>query len=269
MTGTAPEVRDRDRDDELAGKVAVLTGAASGIGQALAVAYARAGATTLLGYLLDDVHDVEETVTRVEAAGGTCAPVAVDVRDSDEVDKFMGEALRWYGRLDIAVAGAGILRRSPVTELTDERWEDMLSVDLTGVLRTLRAAASRMQGAGAMVAISSIAGGVYGWEDHAHYAAAKAGVLGLVRSLAVELAPRGIRVNSVIPGLIESPQSLDPVNSLGPEGLHAAGRIIPAGRVGNADEVARCIRFLTGYDSSYVTGQQLVVDGGLTVRWPS
>jgi 3-oxoacyl-[acyl-carrier protein] reductase len=119
-----------------------------------------------------------------------------------------------------------------------------------------------------MIAISSIAGGVYGWEHHAHYAAAKSGVLGLVRSLAVELSPRQIRVNTIIPGLIETPQSLDPVNSLGPDGLKAAGGYIPMGRVGRADEVARVARFLSGDDSSYITGQELVVDGGLTVRWP-
>src|SRR5690606_1219536 len=129
--------------------------------------------------------------------------------------------------------------------------------------------APHMTEGGSMVAVSSIAGGVYGWEEHAHYAAAKAGVLGLTRSLAVELAPRGIRVNSVIPGLIESPQSLDAKNSLGKEGLEAAGSIIPWGRVGTADECARAIRFLTSDDAAYVTGQQLIVDGGLTVRWPS
>ena len=119
------------------------------------------------------------------------------------------------------------------------------------------------------MATSSISGGVYGWDDHAHYAAAKAGVLGLCRSLAVELAGRGIRVNAVIPGLVESPQSLDPVNSLGPDGLAAASRVIPAGRPGTVDEAARAIRFLTSDDAAYVTGAQLVVDGGLTVGWPA
>ena len=99
--------------------------------------------------------------------------------------------------------------------MTDERWHDMLDVDLTGVMRTLRAGSAKMTDGGAMVAVSSIAGGVYGWEEHAHYAAAKAGVLGLIRSVAAELGPRGIRANAVIPGLIETPQSLDPVNSLG------------------------------------------------------
>jgi len=142
----------------------------------------------------------------------------------------------------------------------------MLSVDLTGVMRTIRSCAPHLTSGGAVVAVSSIAGGVYGWEDHAHYATAKAGVLGLCRSLAVELAPRGVRVNAVIPGLIETPQSSDPVNSLGPEGLERAGNDIPFGRVGRPEEVADVIRFLTSSASRYVTGQQIVVDGGLTVK---
>ncbi|WP_234426331.1 SDR family NAD(P)-dependent oxidoreductase [Streptomyces kebangsaanensis] len=204
-----------------------------------------------------------------EKGNGQAVAVDVDVRDPDRTDALAQAAVDHYGRLDIAVAAAGILRRAPLTELSDQAWQDMLSVDLTGVLRTFRSAARVMTGPGAMVAVSSIAGGVYGWEDHAHYAAAKSGVLGLCRSLAVELAPRHIRVNCVIPGLVESPQSLDPVNSLGPQGLADAGRLIPAGRVGTADEAARAIRFLAGDAAAYITGQQLVVDGGLTVRWPS
>lgn len=120
-----------------------------------------------------------------------------------------------------------------------------------------------------MVAVSSIAGGVYGWEQHAHYAAAKAGVPGLCRAVAMELAPRGIRCNAVIPGLIETPQSLDPVNSLGPAGLAQAARGIPLGRVGQAREIAALIRFLTSDEASYITGQSIIADGGLTVRWPS
>jgi 3-oxoacyl-[acyl-carrier protein] reductase len=257
------------RDDGLEGKVALVTGGGSGIGRALAVAYARAGAASVVGYFPGDPHDAGETVAAVEAAGGRCTAVAVDVRDPARVDALAAAAVDSYGRLDIVVAAAGVLRRAPLAELTDESWDDMLSVDLTGVLRTFRSSAAVMSGPGAMVAVSSIAGGVYGWDDHAHYAAAKSGVLGLCRSLAVELAPRRIRVNAVIPGLIESPQSLDPVNSLGPEGLEAAGAAIPWGRVGTVDEAARAIRFLTGDDAAYVTGQQLVVDGGLTVRWPS
>ncbi|MBW4716404.1 SDR family NAD(P)-dependent oxidoreductase [Saccharothrix obliqua] len=256
------------RDDGLPGKVAVISGGVSGIGLALAQSYARAGVATVLGYYPGDPHDPEEAVRAVRAQGGRVLAVPADVRDRAAVEEFAETAVREFGRLDIAVANAGILRQAELADLSDEDWHAMLDVDLTGVLRVLRAAHARMTSGGAMVAVSSIAGGVYGWDGHAHYAAAKAGVLGLVRSLGVELAPRGIRVNAVIPGLIETPQSLDAENSLGPEGLRAAGAGIPAGRVGRADEVARAIRFLTSDDAAYITGQQLIVDGGLTVRFP-
>ena len=156
-----------------------------------------------------------------------------------------------------------------VTEMSDAQWLEVINIDLGGVMRTFRASARHMAAGGAMVAVSSIAGGVYGWEQHAHYAAAKAGVPGLCRAVAMELAPRGIRCNAVIPGLIETPQSLDPVNSLGPEGLAQAARGIPLGRVGQAREIAALIRFLTSEEASYITGQSIIADGGLTVRWPS
>jgi 3-oxoacyl-[acyl-carrier protein] reductase len=258
-----------NRDDGLEGKVAVISGGASGIGRALAVAYARAGAASVVGYYPGDPHDVTETVRAVEQAGGRCEAVEVDVRSFEQTERLAQAALDAFGRLDFSVAAAGILRRQSIGEMSDAAWDDMMAVDLSGVMRLFRSCAARMHSGGAMVATSSIAGGVYGWEDHSHYAAAKAGVLGLCRSLAVELAPRGIRVNAVIPGLIESPQSLDEVNSLGPEGLREAGKVIPAGRVGTVDETARVIRFLTSDDAAYVTGQSIVVDGGLTVRWPS
>ena len=257
------------RDDGLEGKVALISGGASGIGRALAVAYARAGADSVVGVFPGDPHDPAQVVAEVEQAGARCEVVEVDVRDAAQVDAFARAAVDRLGRLDVCVAGAGILRRAALADLTDQAWDDMLQVDLTGVLRVLRSGAAAMAGPGAMVAVSSIAGGVYGWEEHAHYAAAKAGVLGLCRSLAVELAPRGIRVNAVIPGLIRTPQSLDAVNSLGEQGLQDAGGIIPLGRVGTDDEAARVIRFLSSDDAAYVTGQQYVVDGGLTVRWPS
>ncbi|MFZ5870256.1 MAG: SDR family NAD(P)-dependent oxidoreductase [Actinomycetota bacterium] len=247
-------------------RVAVITGAASGIGRALAVGYAAEGVDVVIGSYPGDPHDPYETLSQVEAAGGKGIVVDVDVRSSQQVDELARQALSTFGAIDHVVANAGVLRRAPLGELSDEAWDDMLSVDLTGVMRTFRSCAALMDGAGAMVAVSSIAGGVYGWEDHAHYAAAKAGVLGLCRSLAVELAPRGIRVNAVIPGLIETPQSSDPVNSLGPEGLRRAGADIPHGRVGQPEEVADVIRFLTSDQARYVTGQQLVVDGGLTIK---
>ncbi|MDX9680532.1 SDR family NAD(P)-dependent oxidoreductase [Pseudomonas protegens] len=249
-------------------KVAVITGAASGIGQALAVAYARAGVSVVGGYFPADPHDPQATRDLVAEAGGHCLMLPLDVTDSASVDALAEQAVAHFGRLDYAVANAGLLRRAPLLDMTDAAWNAMLDVDLTGVMRTFRAAVKHMGEGGALVAISSIAGGVYGWQEHAHYAAAKAGVPGLCRSLAVELAARGIRCNAVIPGLIETPQSLDSQNSLGPEGLAKAARAIPLGRVGRADEVASLVRFLTSEESSYLTGQSIVIDGGLTVRWP-
>lgn len=249
-------------------KVALITGAASGIGQALAVAYARNGVAVVGGYYPADPHDPQTTVSLVEQAGGECLMLALDVGDTASVDALAEQAVQHFGRLDYAVANAGLLRRAPLLEMTDALWNEMLNVDLTGVMRTFRAATRYMGEGGALVAISSIAGGVYGWQEHSHYAAAKAGVPGLCRSLAVELASQGIRCNAVIPGLIETPQSLDAKNSLGPEGLAKAARAIPLGRVGRADEVASLVQFLTSEASSYLTGQSIVIDGGLTVRWP-
>lgn len=251
------------------GRVALVTGAASGIGQALAVAYAQAGVAVVGSYFPKDPHDPDQTRELVERAGGQCVMEAVDVGDSEQVEHLARLAVHRFGRLDFAVANAGLLRQAALADMSDAQWMEVINIDLSGVMRTFRASARHMAAGGAMVAVSSIAGGVYGWEQHSHYAAAKAGVLGLCRAVAMELAPRGIRCNAVIPGLIETPQSLDAVNSLGPAGLAQAAKGIPLGRVGRASEIATLIRFLTSDEASYITGQSIIADGGLTVRWPS
>ncbi|MDF3308143.1 SDR family NAD(P)-dependent oxidoreductase [Rhodococcus sp. T2V] len=250
--------------NELQDKVAIVTGAASGIGRATAVALAEAGTKSVIGTYAGDPHDPEQTLKAVHQVGGTAVIAEVDVRSTDSVEAFAETALSQWGRLDYGVANAGVLRRHALSELTDEAWDGTVDVDLTGVMRTLRAAAKRVEGPGSLVSVSSFIGPIYGWAEYAHYSAAKAGVLGLSRAVAVELAPRGVRSNAIIPGIIETPQSSDPVNSLGPDGLTEAGKEIPFGRVGTASEVASVIRFLLSDQSRYITGQALVVDGGLT-----
>lgn len=247
------------------GPVAMVTGAASGIGAATAVCFAERGIRVGIGTYPGDPHDPDTTLSDVRAAGGIGLIVEVDVRSTDSVDAFADTLVSTWGRLDIAVANAGILREAAFDALTDEQWHDLLDVDLHGVMRTARAGLRHMGEGGSVTVISSIAGGVYGWQAHAHYATAKAGVLGLVRSLAVEYGPRGIRANAIIPGLIRTPQSTDAVNSLGPEGLERAGGYIPWGRVGEPREVAEVIAFLSSPQASYVSGQAIVVDGALTV----
>jgi 3-oxoacyl-[acyl-carrier protein] reductase len=246
---------------------AVVTGAASGIGRATCVHLAKRGLPIVIATFPRDPHDPHETLHAVEVAGGTALIVEVDVRKSAEVDDLMSRASDQFGSIEVVVANAGILRDSPLSEMTDERWDDMLQVDLTGVMRTLRSAHPHMSPESSMIAVSSIAGAVYGWPDHAHYATAKAGLIGLVRSLAIELSPK-VTVNAVVPGIIETPQSLDPVNSLGPEGLKAIAAAIPAQRVGSPDDIAALIDFLASPSARYITGQAITVDGGFTVRLP-
>lgn len=245
--------------------VAMITGAASGIGAATAVCLAERGIRVGIGTFPGDPHDPETTLRDVRDGGGEGLIVEVDVRSSESVDGFAERLVSTWQRLDIAVANAGILRAATFDTLTDEQWHDLLDVDLHGVMRTARAGLRHMGEGGSVTAISSISGGVYGWQEHAHYATAKAGVLGLVRSIAVEYGPRGIRANAIIPGLIRTPQSTDAVNSLGPEGLDRAGGFIPWGRVGEPREVAEVIAFLSSPQASYVSGQAIVVDGALTV----
>jgi 3-oxoacyl-[acyl-carrier protein] reductase len=172
--------------------------------------------------------------------------------------------LRRFGRLDVVVANAAIARIKAAALLTDEDWQDTLDVDLTGVWRTFRAAIPYMTAAGygRLLATTSTAGTFEAWEAHAHYSAAKAGITGLVRTLAAELGPDGITVNAIAPGIIETPQTLDAVNSLGPAGVAATALHLPVRRVGQPDDIANAFLFLGSDRSSFITGQVLVVDGG-------
>jgi 3-oxoacyl-[acyl-carrier protein] reductase len=248
---------------DLTGRVAVITGAASGIGAATARVFAQAGADVGLAWYAGDPHDVEPVSEAVEAAGRRAVVAEVDVRDAGQVDALVERCVSELGRVDIAVANAGIARTVPFEELDDDAWYATLDVDLTGVWRVFRAALPHMReaGYGRLIATSSVAGTVSAWPEHPQYAAAKAGIVGLVQNLAVDYGPDGITANAVAPGVIETPQSLDPVNSLGPEGVAAVAPKVPVRRVGVPEDIAYLYCFLASSEASYVTGQLIVADG--------
>ena len=247
-----------------AGKTAVISGGSSGIGLATAELLAARGAAVVIGHFRGDPHDPAPSIERIQARGGTAVAHELDVSDDTSTARFVNFAHESFGQVDFAVGSAGILRKASLSELDEPEWRRVLDVDLGGIYRLFRYASERMPSGGALVSVSSISGGVYGWADHAHYCAAKAGILGLTRACAIELASRGIRANTVIPGVVESPQSLDEANSLGPAGLRRAARNIPLGRVGQPEEIAKVIAFALSSEASYLTAQELVVDGGLT-----
>ena len=248
---------------DLTGRVALVTGAASGIGAATARVFAEAGADLALAWYPPDGHDIAPVVAAVEAAGRRAVVAEVDVTRTVDVDALVHRAVDELGGLHVVVANAGIARKVELADLDDAAWDLVLDVDLNGAWRCFRAALPHMQraGFGRLIATSSVAGTVSAWPQHSHYAAAKAGMVGLVRSLAVEFGPDGITANAVAPGVIRTPQALDPVNSLGPDGVDAAAAKIPAGRVGTPEDIAYVYQFLASEQASYVNGQLLVVDG--------
>ena len=255
---------------ELEDRSAVITGAASGIGAATARVFAEAGADVALAWLEDDPHDVEPVHAAVESAGRRAIVMDVDVRDAGAVERLVNACVDSFGKVDIAVANAGIAPKVSLEDLDDRSWNTTLDTNLTGAWRLFRAALPHMcrAGFGRLLATSSEVGTVTAWADHAHYAAAKAGLVGLIQNLAVEYGPFGITANAVAPGTVESPQSLDPVNSLGAEGIARVVPYIPARRIGTPDDVAGLYRYLASDESGYVNGQTIVLDGGLSLTSP-
>jgi meso-butanediol dehydrogenase/(S,S)-butanediol dehydrogenase/diacetyl reductase len=240
-----------------AARVAIVTGAASGIGAATAAAFAREGAH-VVGF---DV-DRERGAAMAAATGGTF--VAVDVADDAALERAIADAARAHGRLDVLVGCAFQTAVGPVERLGLAEWRRTLDVTLTAVFGGLRAAVPLMRrsGGGAVVNVASISG-LAGDRGLAAYNAAKAGVVNLTRTAALELASAGIRVNAVCPGLIDTPALQRAFGRL-PERAAAARAAIPLGRFGTADEVAAAIVFLAAPEAAYITGTTLVVDGGLT-----
>jgi 3-oxoacyl-[acyl-carrier protein] reductase len=249
---------------DLTNRVALVTGAASGIGAATAIALAEAGADVALGWYPPDGHDVEPVRIRVADTGRKVLTHELDVTSSASVDACVANTAEKLGRVDIVIANAGIARTVPTLELTDDAWNLVMEVDLTGVWRCFRAALPFMVKAhyGRLLVTSSVAGTVQAWPEHVHYSAAKAGVVGMVRTLAVEFGGKGITANAVAPGTVASPQSLDPVNSMGPEGVAGAARNNPTGRGGTPEDVAALYVYLASEEAGFMNGQLLVLNGG-------
>ena len=249
---------------DLSGRTALISGAASGIGAATARAFAGAGADIVLGWFPGDPHDVKPVRDAVIATGRRALVCELDVTSTASVNAFAHSAMSAFGRIDIVVANAGIARTVPALELTDEAWNRVVDLNLTGAWRCFRAALPHMMqaGYGRLLATSSVAGTRQSWTEHVHYTASKAGIAGMVSTLAIEVGKQGITVNAVAPGVIESPQSLDPVNSIGVEGVAAAGRANPVGRVGKPEDVASLYLFLAGERAGFINGQLITIDGG-------
>jgi len=246
-------------------RTVLITGSGIGIGRATALAFARLGDHVVVTDVLE--KEGNAVVAEIKAAGGSAEFHRFDVRDAASADKLLAEVISKRGNLDVLIANAGIAHKVPLDALTDEKWDHTFDIDLKGMWHAIRPALGAMKAKkrGAIVCVSSIMGVAYGWDQHVHYSAAKSGVVGLVRGLAVELARDGIRANGIAPGYIRTAQLLSKEHSLGPEAAEAAGAFIPMGRIGEPDEIADVIVFLASHGARYMTGQTVVVDGGLLV----
>jgi 3-oxoacyl-[acyl-carrier protein] reductase len=246
---------------ELSPRVALVTGASRGIGRAVAVAVARDGLKVYLNYATNE-EAAREALGAVEAAGGTGALLPFDVADGAAVDAAIARIVEESGRLDVVVNNAGVAIDALLPRLREEDWERLLAVNLTGALHVCRAASRHLLKAkegGRIVNITSVVGEA-GNPGQAGYAATKAGLIGLTRSLARELAPRGVTVNAVAPGYIETDMT---AAHLAGDGRKALLARIPLGRIGRPEDVADAVRFLVSPDAGYVTGQVVRVNGGM------
>ena len=243
----------------------LITGAGIGIGRATAHAFAALGDHVVVTDILE--AEGEAVATAIRSSGGSAEFMALDVRSPERAEAVVAAVEASRGSIDVIVANAGIAHKVPLEALDDTKWDHTFDIDLKGMFRVIRPALPAMkgEGAGAIVCTSSIMGVAYGWDEHVHYSAAKSGAVGLIRGLAVELARSGIRVNGVAPGYIRTAQLLSEEHSLGPAGAAAAGSFIPMGRIGEPDEIADVIVFLASNAARYMTGQVVVVDGGLLV----
>lgn len=242
-------------------KTALVTGASRGIGRAIALALASKGFAVALNYA--GSHDAAEAVKKeIEDAGGKAFTVQGDVSKSEDVDRIFKTVKDEFGGLDVLVNNAGINRDALLIRMKESNWDDVIATDLKSDFLTTKAAAAMMmrKRKGSIINISSVVG-IMGNISQANYAAAKAGVIGLTKACAKEMAARNIRVNAVAPGFIETAMT-DGIPEKIREGMIAS---IPMGRMGQPEDIARAVCFLASDDASYITGQVLVVDGGLVM----
>jgi len=250
---------------ELDGKVALVTGAASGIGRQSALAFARAGAKVVVSDVTVDAG--EETVKMIKDAGGEAFFVKADVSKSADVKALIAKAVEKYGKLDCAHNNAGIEGDPvPCVECTEENWDRTIAINLTGVFLCCKAELAQMlkQGGGCIVNTASVAG-LVGFAGIPAYTASKHGVNGLTKEIALDYATQNIRVNSVCPGIIHTPM-IDRFTGGDPEALKAMTATEPVGRLGKPEEIADAVVWLCTDKASFVTGINLPVDGGFIAQ---
>ncbi|NTW27903.1 MAG: 3-oxoacyl-[acyl-carrier-protein] reductase [Coriobacteriia bacterium] len=245
---------------DLTGKVALVTGASRGIGAAIAELLGASGASVAVNYA-GSADAAENIVRRIRENGSRAISVQADVSDPEACTGLIEATLRELGGLDILVNNAGITRDGLLVRMSDEDWESVIGTNLTGVFNVTRAATRHLmkQRSGAVVNVTSVIG-LIGNAGQANYAAAKAGVIGLTKSVAKELASRGVRVNAVAPGFIET----DMTAALSETAREAIIKQISLARLGAPADVAKAVAFLASDEAAYITGQTLAIDGGMT-----
>lgn len=244
----------------LEGKVALVTGASRGIGAAIALRLAAEGATVAVNYA-GSKSAADDVVARIETAGGKAVALQADVSDPAACKELVDTVIESLGALDIVVNNAGIARDGLIVRMSDDDWEAVIGTNLSGVFAVMRAAAKPFmkQRSGSIINITSVVG-LVGNAGQANYAAAKAGVIGLTKSVARELAPRGVRVNAIAPGFIRT----DMTAELSEAVCDAAKQQIAMREFGDPEDIAAAVAFFASDDARYVTGQTLAVDGGMT-----
>ena len=258
-------------DHALRGQKALVTGASSGIGEGIARALAAAGADVVVNYA-SNPEAAARIVDDLKAGGTQARAIHADVARESEVEAMLAELLGAWGRIDILVSNAGLQRDAAFTEMTLEQWNTVLGVNLTGMFLCARAAARAMirqgvdptlsRAAGKIICVSSVHE-VIPWAGHVNYAASKGGVKLFMQSIAQELAPHRIRVNSIAPGAIKTAINRPAWET--PEALASLLKLIPYGRIGVPDDIGRTAVWLASDDADYVHGQTIVVDGGMTL----